>query len=150
VPKLVIELPGEPHGKERPRLGKHGHVYTPNTTASYERNLGWVAKIAMKGRKPLQGPLRVTVTAFVGIPSSYNREDRIRALAGELWPRSDTDNYAKAALDALNTIAYLDDSQVVDLHARKAFADVPMTRVEIEPCANAAARSLAYEPAIQG
>jgi crossover junction endodeoxyribonuclease RusA len=116
APKLVIELPGEPRSKERPRLGKYGNVYTPVATAGYERSLGWAAKIAMQGRKPLEGPLRVTVTAFVG-----GRR------------RVDIDNVAKCALDSLNGIAYLDDAQVVDLHARKAFAAEPMTRVEIEP-----------------
>ena len=114
APKLVIELLGEPRGKERPRLGKHGNVYTPAATASYERSLGWAAKIAMKGRKPLEGPLRVTVTAFMG------------------RHRADIDNVAKCALDSLNGIAYRDDSQVVELFARKALAAEPMTRIEIE------------------
>jgi Holliday junction resolvase RusA-like endonuclease len=46
--------------------------------------------------------------------------------------RVDIDNVAKACLDSLNGIAYLDDSQVVDLHAHKAVAAEPMTRIEIE------------------
>jgi hypothetical protein len=51
--KLIIELAGEPRSKERPRLGRHGQVYTPSATVGYERSLGWAAKIARKGRKPL-------------------------------------------------------------------------------------------------
>jgi Holliday junction resolvase RusA-like endonuclease len=144
--KIVIELPGKPQGKERPRLGRHGKVYTPVATKSYEGDLGWAAKIAMNGRKPLWGPLRVTVTAFIAIPESYKHEDRRRALAGELWPRTDTDNYAKAALDALNGIAYLDDSQVVDLRARKAYAVEPLTRIEIEPLGLVSEKSSGKEP----
>jgi crossover junction endodeoxyribonuclease RusA len=33
--------------------------------------------------------------------------------------RGDCDNYAKAILDSLNCIAYVDDKQIVDLRVRK-------------------------------
>lgn len=45
--------------------------------------------------------------------------------------RGDLDNYLKALLDALNTRAYHDDKQIVELHAYKA-VDRANPRVEIE------------------
>lgn len=135
--KIVIELPGEPCGKERPRLGKHGNVYTPSKTAAYERSLGWAAKIAMKGQKPLLGPLMVTVTAFMGIPPSWPHSARMTALGGLIRPtrKPDWDNVGKIAADALNGIAYVDDSQIVTATVSKVYAATPALRIEIEPVA---------------
>ncbi len=130
--KITIELSGTPVPKGRPRFAR-GHVYTPAATASYERSLSWAAKIAMGSRKPLEGPLRITVTAFVAIPKSFSRADRLAALAGKLWPRPDADNFLKTGLDACNGIVYEDDAQAVEVIGRKAFAIEPMMRVEIEP-----------------
>jgi Holliday junction resolvase RusA-like endonuclease len=132
--KIVIELPGEPRGKGRPRFAK-GHAYTPATTASYERDLAWAAKIAMRGRKPLMGSLRVTVTAFMSIPSSWFAASRRDALAGVIRPtgKPDWDNVGKIAADALNGIAYIDDSQIVTATVSKVYAATPALRVEVEP-----------------
>ena len=65
---IVIELPGEPRGKGRPRSriarGGAGQqfvaVYTDAKTRAYEKALAWAGKAAMGGRKPLLGPLAVT------------------------------------------------------------------------------------------
>ncbi len=130
--KLVIELPGNPVPKGRPRFGR-GHAYTPSATALYERSLAWAAKAAMKGQHKFKGPLRINVTAYVAIPEKYNRTKRLAALSGMLWPRGDVDNFAKICLDACNGIVFEDDAQVVVLMACKVFASTPMMRVEVEP-----------------
>jgi Holliday junction resolvase RusA-like endonuclease len=131
--KLVIELPGEPRGKGRPRFAK-GHVYTPATTASYERALAWAAKIAMGGRKPFTGPLKVSVTAFMGIPPSWKMTRHLDALAGVIRPtgKPDADNVLKIATDSCNKILYLDDSQIVTATVSKLYAATPALRVEVE------------------
>ncbi len=132
--KLVIELPGEPRGKGRPRFGR-GRVYTPATTASYERSLAWAAKAVMGSRKPLEGPLRLTVTAFMGIPKSWSRTDRLMALSGMIRPtgKPDADNFLKIAADSCNAILYVDDSQIVTATVSKLYAATPALRVEVEP-----------------
>ena len=50
---------------------------------------------------------------------------------GEIRPakRPDLDNILKAATDACNGIAYVDDRQIVSLFARKEYATTP--RLEI-------------------
>ena len=52
-------------------------------------------------------------------------------LKGELLPakKPDIDNIAKVVLDALNSVAYRDDTQVVELQLRKQYSEKP--RVEI-------------------
>ncbi len=59
---IVIRYEGKPQGKGRPRFGK-GRTYTPEKTKNYENDLKWIAKSAMRGLKPLQGPLKVSVHA---------------------------------------------------------------------------------------
>src|SRR6516165_7853626 len=119
--KLVIELPGEPRGKQRPRfvIGNKNrpHVYTPPETVKYERDLGWMAKAVMGGRPPLEGPLRVSITAVI----SHARRFKV-----------DADNIGKIALDALNGIVFNDDRQVLDLRVRKMFDRDAKLRIEIE------------------
>src|SRR6478672_5229352 len=62
VQMVTIVYDGAPMGKQRPRLGR-GHVYTPKETVAFERALAWSAKIAMRGRAMLTGPLRIEVQA---------------------------------------------------------------------------------------
>jgi len=45
---------------------------------------------------------------------------------------ADVDNLAKALLDALNGIAFNDDSQVVILNIQKRYSDKPRTEFEIK------------------
>ncbi|MDF2537449.1 MAG: Holliday junction resolvase [Herbinix sp.] len=46
--------------------------------------------------------------------------------------KPDIDNIAKVILDALNGIAYKDDTQVVTLEVRKFYKDTPCVIVDIE------------------
>lgn len=46
--------------------------------------------------------------------------------------KPDSDNIAKAILDALNGVAYYDDSQVVGLTVKKEYGDSARVEVEIE------------------
>ena len=47
--------------------------------------------------------------------------------------RPDVDNYAKAVMDALNGIAYNDDSQVACLTSRKQYAAAHGVLIQITP-----------------
>lgn len=126
---LSITIPGAPVAKGRPRVttfGGHARAYTPGKTRRYEDLIRLEAGRAMEGRELLAGPLSVQVNAFVPIPKSMTKAKRAAALEGALRPttRPDCDNYAKT-MDALNGIAWQDDSQVVTLHVAKHYSDHP-------------------------
>ena len=123
---ITIELVGPPMGKERVRVTRAGHAYTPERTLNYEARLAHAAQIAMAGRPPLDGPLVVVVDVFVAIPESKPKKWKSAALSGALRPvkKPDADNFAKV-LDAFNLIVWADDSQIVDLHVRKFYSDRP-------------------------
>ena len=55
-------------------------------------------------------------------------------LSGEIKPtkKPDADNIVKIICDALNNIAYKDDTQVVDLQVKKIYGGTEKVIVEIE------------------
>jgi Holliday junction resolvase RusA-like endonuclease len=139
---IVVELPGEPIGKGRPRFrvatardGRtFGHAYTPAKTRAYERSLAMMGKVAMRGKAPLAGPLCVTVTAFMGVPASWSNKKRDAALSGAVRPsRPDVDNIFKAGTDPLNGIIFGDDAQIAEARIIKLYDENPRLRIEVAP-----------------
>ena len=82
--------------------------------------VGHIAKIAMKGRAPLAGKIKLKADFFKLKPKN---------IASRRW--GDVDNYLKAILDALNGICYADDSQVVEVRAAKNIGE-PHIVIELE------------------
>jgi len=130
---VKIELLGEPRGKDRPRfLMNRSKPYTSSRTAEYEESLAKAALVAMAGRKPLEGPVFVSVRAFFEIAKSWPKKNRALALSGYLRPtkKPDWDNLAKV-LDAFSGIVWLDDTQVVDGRVTKEYSTTPRLVVEV-------------------
>ncbi|ADQ41562.1 endodeoxyribonuclease RusA [Caldicellulosiruptor acetigenus I77R1B] len=93
-----IEIVARPVPKARPRLGANGRMYTPKETKEFEELVGWCTRSVVK--KPVEKPVKVNIDVFTK-------------------SRADIDNIAKAILDGLNGVAFLDDRQVVELRIRK-------------------------------
>ena len=136
--RLNFTIPGEPAGKARPKFSTfNGHVraITPKQTVSYENLVKLSFGQAYPGAKPIEKdvPLLVTIAAYFKIPASVSKKRREAMLEDRIRPtkKPDTDNIAKAVLDALNGIAYYDDSQVVTLTVDKLYSDTPRVEVEI-------------------
>ena len=127
--KLIIY--GEPMGKQRPRHGK-GYTYTPQKTVNYETLVQemWI----LSNHEMLQGQVRIEVNAYLSIPKSVSRVKREMMLSGRTRPvkKPDWDNLGKIISDALNKLAYHDDSQIVSAHVEKWYSDKPRVEVEIE------------------
>lgn len=122
-----FEVEGKIKGKGRPRFAKYGNfvkTYTPADTASYEN----LIKLQFKnscGDWYSETPLKMTITAIHGIPKSTSKKDREKMLNNELKPtkKPDADNIAKIICDALNGIAYKDDTQIVELEVKKIYGE---------------------------
>jgi Holliday junction resolvase RusA-like endonuclease len=137
---VVVVIEGPAVAKARPRMTRHtytwrGHTYTPRSTAEFEARVGWAAKIAMRGRQPLWGPLRAVVRFELPIPASWSAEERAKAIVGERMPTgpADVDNYLKAVFDGMNGIVFGDDAQIVELSARKIYSVDPKTVANVIP-----------------
>lgn len=118
-------IPGEPTGKGRPRVMKWG-TYTPEKTILYEN----LVKTAYNGEL-MQGALGMEVKAYYQIPVSAPKKKQEMMRKLELLPtkKPDCDNVLKIIADALNKIAYNDDSQIVYAKIEKLYSDAP--RVEV-------------------
>jgi Holliday junction resolvase RusA-like endonuclease len=136
-PTLVaFDVPGEPHGKARPRFVRStGHAYTPTATRLYEASIGYMARRAMAGLSWFLGPVALAVDAIFSVPASWSNTKKQQALTGIVRPtgKPDADNIVKAVGDALNEIVWRDDSQVVDCRIRKFYGAAPMLRITIKP-----------------
>lgn len=129
---------GEPTAKGRPRAvrGKNGRIrgaYTPGKTRIEETNFRAQA-VKVKPERPFEGPVALELKFFRGVPRSWSKRKKERALSCEILPavKPDVDNLAKLVKDALNGVFWRDDAQVVRLTAEKKYSDVPRTEVTIK------------------
>ena len=138
IMRTVFSIPGVPRGKGRPRFSsKSGSVYTDEKTKAYEdlikdsfdRQVGWSFLS--------EDPLRMQIDAYYPIPKRTAKYRADLMLSGRVFPtkKPDADNIAKIVCDALNGIAYTDDSQIVDIQICKHYAKEAKTVVTLETMA---------------
>lgn len=128
-------MPGEPRGKGRPRFTKTGHPYTDSETRAYEKKIvAWYRKNFGGYKWPDAAVLEIGIVAYYPIPKSATKASRASMQSMEMKPtkKPDIDNVIKAVLDALNGIAYKDDSRVVRVEARKEYSDSPRLEIRIK------------------
>lgn len=127
-----ITIPGQPVAKARPRVTKAGHAYTPQKTKVYERLVQSIF-IGEYGKPQLEGPLLLEMDLYFQIPKSTRKKDVPLMLDKSIRPvkRPDLDNCLKAVSDALNGVAYKDDSQIVGAVLRKYYGDEARTEVRV-------------------
>lgn len=128
---IYLEIPGEPVAKGRARITKRGIAYTPAKTKNYEVLVQELFIISKQGF--LEGPLKADIKAYFTISQSKSKKQKEQMAAGEIKPtrRPDLDNVAKSVLDALNGLAYNDDSQIVELNISKQYSDRPRLELTI-------------------
>lgn len=129
----IFTVPGKPLGKQRPRVLKTGITYTPAKTVNYENFVKQIYFVEHRDKKPLEGPVRMKIRAYLSIPKSTSKKKREAMMRGEIRPtkKPDWDNMGKIITDALNGIAYGDDKQVVSCLVEKFYSDMPRVQVEI-------------------
>lgn len=118
---MTVKVPGRPRGKARPRF-HNGHAYTPKNTRDFENEIR-TCYIEQDGRE-YAGSILVDVEAIFKIPESWTKKKKWETIDQGKRPevRPDIDNIVKIVMDALNGTAYKDDSQVVEVRARKVYA----------------------------
>jgi Holliday junction resolvase RusA-like endonuclease len=123
---LTIIVLGEPIASGRHRSTRGGHSYIPPKTRSERQRIKDAGAAAMNGREMFAGAVRVEHRVEKLIPISVSKKRRALMLLNLIRPitRPDFDNYSKM-LDALNTIVWRDDSQVVDYRFQKVYSQQP-------------------------
>lgn len=126
-------VPGEPVSWAR--AGSNGgRRFTPSKQKNYMVAVGMIARRAMRGMKPFDGPVELIVVAVFEWPKSWSTKQRMTAGA---WKASkpDADNIGKLISDSLNCIAWTDDARVARMEVQKIYSDKPEARVSLGPLA---------------
>lgn len=132
---IIFTVPGVPQGKGRPRVTRNG-TFTPKKTRDYEKKVR-DCYIAQGGQMfPDDTPLFASITAIFPIPSSLSKKRRALFNGKRHCKKPDADNVAKAILDALNGVAYRDDSAVSSLIVGKSYGDDARVIVILADAAN--------------
>lgn len=131
---IKFEILGQPIAKARPMMTKAGVAYTPAKTVNYESLVRYTYQSIYGKQEPLSGRIEAHVTAIFPIPKSYSKKKTAELLQGHCNydKKPDCDNLAKSVLDALNGIAYNDDSQITSLHVVKEYGTQPKVILQLK------------------
>lgn len=112
-------------------------IVTEGKGAGQQRHKSWREAVRSEAQRaaeeqpgcPLEGPVIVRITFGLPKPQSAPKTKRT-------WPvkarSGDIDKLARSCLDAITSVVFADDSQVVELHVRKDWATQPGAVIDIE------------------
>lgn len=125
-------FPFIPIPKGRPRFTRTGHAYTPKRTSEYETNIADYYK--MNNGRFFDGPIAVRLVFYMPIPKGTSKRLFNIMKEGDFphIKKPDLDNLVKAILDALNGVAFSDDSKITILRSSKMYSDSPGIWLEIK------------------
>ena len=127
--KVQFTIPGKPFAWRRARSNGKIRFNDPAMEAHSE-SLAAIAKPHFPA--PFTGPVRLEIRATFAVPKSYSAKKRDATIWRPHVQRPDSDNIAKQIGDALNRIAWVDDSQIADTRIIKLWGDRDETVVEVE------------------
>ena len=115
--EIKFTVSGPPKGKQRPRMCRingRNVAYTPKQTTEYERLIRASYTAVSKVKFPKDEPLEISMLALFPVPQHASKKLKELMLNGDILPtkKPDSDNIIKIILDALNGVAYRDDSQI--------------------------------------
>lgn len=135
---MEFEVIGAPVGKRRPKFSTvHGYAQAikPKEDVIYEN----LVKLSFQQAKPsdynlFDKAVKMTISACFAIPKSFSKKKQKEALEGTIRPltKPDADNIAKIICDALNDIAYKDDTQIIELTITKRYASEPKVKITLD------------------
>lgn len=130
--RVQFTIPGKPFAWRRAR--SNGKIRFNDR--AMEAHADTLATIALPHfPAPIEGPVRLEVRACFAVPKSYGKAKRAATLWRPHVQKPDSDNLAKQIGDALNRIAWVDDSQIADTRIIKVWGDRDETVVVIEAMA---------------
>ena len=128
---------GDPIGKGRPRfrrVGEYTQTYSPARTVNYETLIKLEYHAQCEDYMfDANAALGVMITAYKPIPKGTSKRKTLQMLNHVIRPtkKPDWDNIGKIVCDALNKVAFHDDSQIVDGIVIKRYSEQPRLEVEI-------------------
>ena len=143
---FTLTVRGKPTGKGRPRFAQ-GRTFTPRETVLAEQAIRSAWEDAGAPRLT-DGPVYLRVLLGIVRPRGHFTSRGDLSAEGRRNPKPhrqkpDLDNAVKLIMDALNTRAWRDDVQVIDVQARRIWADHDFTSIDATVADNEWVRSAA-------
>lgn len=137
---VTFQVPGKPQGKARartfqnPKTGRMASA-TPEKTVLYENFIK--DRFLQKSNGfylESDVPVTLRIVARFLPPKSKSKKVKQQMLDGKILPlkKPDMDNIVKVAADALNGVAYHDDTQIVFVMAKKVYSAVEGLDITVE------------------
>ena len=120
--KITADIIPVPLARTKINTSNKGRFLAPKSL-QFKRDLGFIVRAAMTGKKIFSGALKVHIALFKNC-----------AVTSKHY--GDADNHAKAILDACNGIVFIDDSQIVQLQVNKHRSKVQYLEIEVEAIEN--------------
>lgn len=129
---ISLTIPGEPMAKQRPKWFKHG-TYTPEKTVGYESYIKELFATKYSEFMPKDRALLINIWAGLLMPKSASKKKVAEMKLGIIAPekRPDVDNLLKTVMDALEKLAYKNDSQICKAIIEKDFSERPRLEITI-------------------
>ncbi len=130
---IKLCVPGEPQAKLRARWSRRG-THTPQKTINYETYIKQLFAIKYPDFVLSECALRIYIWIYVSIPASASKVKKQLMGTNSILPtkRPDYDNVAKTVCDALEKLAYKNDSQICEANIYKHYSDRPRLEIKIE------------------
>jgi Holliday junction resolvase RusA-like endonuclease len=132
---ITLTIPGAPCAKQRARVCRNGHAYTPSATVNYETLIKELFAVENPDHVPWTGPVMATIRAYFPIPKSTPKKLMAQMINESVLhtKKPDRDNIDKIVLDALKGLVYKDDSQVCGgAGVWKYYSPRPRLEIELE------------------
>lgn len=125
---------GEPVPWKRPRFnGKTKHVFEDSKIREYKEQVVKAYKESGGRYFDKDVPLIVDIDFYMGVPKSLSHNKQLDLIADHRpTKRPDLDNLYKGITDALNRVAYYDDSQIISTFTAKYWSAKPRTEIVIK------------------
>lgn len=126
---IEIYIPGNPVPQGRPkfaRRGQHVTTYDPDKSRDWKNYVRLCAAEDVKEPFGKGVPLTISAQFHMVRPASISEKRRPFPTV-----KPDVDNLIKGVKDALTGICWIDDAQVVAVHASKHYSDKPGTYIRI-------------------
>ncbi len=137
---IHLFIPGNPVPQGRPRAcirGKHASVYEDAKSKDWKKTIAVHAMVWLDdyldnflphGRRwtLIDTAIKLQVVFNILRPKSVSVKKRPEPIT-----RPDLDNLVKAVKDALNGVLWRDDSQIIELEAKKVYHDPPGVDITI-------------------
>ncbi|KKN12270.1 hypothetical protein LCGC14_1018220 [marine sediment metagenome] len=137
IEEIRIEIPGRPvpWSVKVGRHGSHGTLVTPDHVLVWQQFAAAMARLAMKGRKPIEGAVKISLAAVFPIPKSWRKKKREEAVSGQVFHTvlPDATNILKATEDAFTKAGvWTDDSRVCLQDTVKLYGENPGVYVVVK------------------